>query len=472
MPPPLPCPTTATLSAQSSPEKSPVRHSHHPMVLSLYDSGALTTFTYDATTFTYDATTFTYDNSVMVDIAGDTIAAGHPSRKNPVPRAHPHTIAPRRLRRLGLRHHPTPRRPKPYPSVQTPSMHGFIDRCSPRPTPSTHSSLVYDSTTAPTPSQQENPDGTLVSLVQSYGYTGRRYDSETDQWYFRARYFDSELGRFISRDPLGYVDGLSMYRGYYVPNGIDPSGTDFIAVAQRGIHDTPGIGWSTPSGFDGGIIQINHLSLQYWKTWCPSDKSLQDDPALGSQHRIDSWKQSIGAWGVKHKETSEYQEGFELLNVNKGYEMFNPRTFETSTIRNGVSVIHYAEEGTHFRIVYVGDEDAVASKWAELKEAAQSYEFAEQEGFSGNFQNWPNSRYVISSSATNSNTFVREMLRRTGLPVIEPSLNGPNPGAAVATPPPDIYEGMVPRAVRPRPEDVWSPSPSDLRSMEGWLNYW
>ncbi len=41
-----------------------------------------------------------------------------------------------------------------------------------------------------------------------YGYTGRYLDEETGLWYFRARYFDNELGRFISRDPLGFVDGL------------------------------------------------------------------------------------------------------------------------------------------------------------------------------------------------------------------------------------------------------------------------
>jgi RHS repeat-associated protein len=32
-------------------------------------------------------------------------------------------------------------------------------------------------------------------------------------WYFRARYFDAELGRFIGRDSLGYVDGASLYGG-------------------------------------------------------------------------------------------------------------------------------------------------------------------------------------------------------------------------------------------------------------------
>ncbi len=48
--------------------------------------------------------------------------------------------------------------------------------------------------------------------------------------YFRARYYDPQTGEFISRDPLEYVDGMSLYRGYFVPNGMDPNGMNDIAV--------------------------------------------------------------------------------------------------------------------------------------------------------------------------------------------------------------------------------------------------
>ena len=32
---------------------------------------------------------------------------------------------------------------------------------------------------------------------------------------YRARYFSTDMGRFISRDPLGYVDGMGLYNGYF-----------------------------------------------------------------------------------------------------------------------------------------------------------------------------------------------------------------------------------------------------------------
>ena len=52
--------------------------------------------------------------------------------------------------------------------------------------------------------------------------------------YFRARYYDPETGEFISRDPLEYVDGMSLYRGYFAAGGVDPFGLmDNPAIDRR-----------------------------------------------------------------------------------------------------------------------------------------------------------------------------------------------------------------------------------------------
>ena len=70
--------------------------------------------------------------------------------------------------------------------------------------------------------------GTTVRTVSSYGnnigFTGRERDSETGLWYFRARMYSDGLGRFVSRDPAGYVDGFGLYSARYVPNNSDWSG--------------------------------------------------------------------------------------------------------------------------------------------------------------------------------------------------------------------------------------------------------
>ena len=49
------------------------------------------------------------------------------------------------------------------------------------------------------------------ALICKFIFTGRRYDPESELYFYRARYYSPELGRFISRDPKGYVDGPSLY---------------------------------------------------------------------------------------------------------------------------------------------------------------------------------------------------------------------------------------------------------------------
>jgi RHS repeat-associated protein len=43
------------------------------------------------------------------------------------------------------------------------------------------------------------------SLTNSFRYTGREFDTETSLYYYRARYYDSATGRFISEDPGRYT---------------------------------------------------------------------------------------------------------------------------------------------------------------------------------------------------------------------------------------------------------------------------
>ena len=53
-------------------------------------------------------------------------------------------------------------------------------------------------------------------------FTGRRFDAETGLYQYRARYYDSHLGRFISQDPLGlWGDAANLGNGYAY-TGNDP----------------------------------------------------------------------------------------------------------------------------------------------------------------------------------------------------------------------------------------------------------
>jgi len=62
--------------------------------------------------------------------------------------------------------------------------------------------------------------GALLDVSESpfgnpYLFTGRRWDEELGYYYFRNRYMDPALGRFVSRDPIGlWGDAANLGNGY------------------------------------------------------------------------------------------------------------------------------------------------------------------------------------------------------------------------------------------------------------------
>ena len=68
-----------------------------------------------------------------------------------------------------------------------------------------------------------------------YQFTGREYDRDTGLYYYRARYYDPQIGRFISEDPLGFMGGPDFYP--YAGNNpvtfLDPYGLLVRAVYDR-----------------------------------------------------------------------------------------------------------------------------------------------------------------------------------------------------------------------------------------------
>ncbi|MFT3743932.1 MAG: RHS repeat-associated core domain-containing protein [Pyrinomonadaceae bacterium] len=95
------------------------------------------------------------------------------------------------------------------------------------------------------------------SFVSRYQFTGRELDPLTGINYYRARFYDDDLGRFVSEDPIGFKgDDINLY-GYVWNDPIrfrDPRGTQgAIAVPAAGA-----VAWGGPAGWlvGGGIIAI------------------------------------------------------------------------------------------------------------------------------------------------------------------------------------------------------------------------
>jgi RHS repeat-associated protein len=75
------------------------------------------------------------------------------------------------------------------------------------------------------------PDS-VSSIGNPYLFTGREYDSETGNYYYRARYYAPDIGRFLQPDPTVYKEGLNLYTyGRNNPVGFfDPIGLASVAV--------------------------------------------------------------------------------------------------------------------------------------------------------------------------------------------------------------------------------------------------
>jgi RHS repeat-associated protein len=72
------------------------------------------------------------------------------------------------------------------------------------------------------------------SLTNFFRYTAREFDTETDLYYYRARYYDANTGRFLSEDPIGFKGGMNKYAyvGNNASNRTDPDGTAFKTCAK------------------------------------------------------------------------------------------------------------------------------------------------------------------------------------------------------------------------------------------------
>ena len=98
-----------------------------------------------------------------------------------------------------------------------------------------------------------NLTASIGSFVNPYLYTGRDYDPETGLRYYRARYYDPAVGRFISEDPAGFMGGDVNFYAYVMHDLIDFSDPSGLRLDPK-----PG------NGAQGGLDLADYLAaLQY-----------------------------------------------------------------------------------------------------------------------------------------------------------------------------------------------------------------
>jgi RHS repeat-associated protein len=98
-----------------------------------------------------------------------------------------------------------------------------------------------DSLGSPTLTRQYDPWGNQIqgSTTSGYAFTGREWEAESGIYDYRARHYDSKIGRFLSEDPMSFSDGPNRYA--YVRNspvrGRDPSGRYTLAASAEPFRD-------------------------------------------------------------------------------------------------------------------------------------------------------------------------------------------------------------------------------------------
>ena len=119
----------------------------------------------------------------------------------------------------------------------------------------------------------ENTSSTFIGNINPLRYRGYYYDSDLGLYYLMTRYYDPEIGRFISADSIEYLDpetigGLNLFA--YCNNnpvmGVDPTGTFIIAagllIGLTALGFAVGFGCSIVSqGLQYGWHHLNAFSF-------------------------------------------------------------------------------------------------------------------------------------------------------------------------------------------------------------------
>ena len=93
--------------------------------------------------------------------------------------------------------------------------------------------MALEDGTATTDTYRYSPYGITAATgttPNDFRYTGREYEAG-DLYYYRARYYDPTVGRFLSEDPKEYEFDTNLYRYAYddPPNRRDPNGEGVLS---------------------------------------------------------------------------------------------------------------------------------------------------------------------------------------------------------------------------------------------------
>ncbi|MEQ4259043.1 RHS repeat-associated core domain-containing protein [Pseudomonas syringae] len=112
-------------------------------------------------------------------------------------------------------------------------------------------------------------------VEQNLRFQGQYFDVETGLHYNTFRYYDPEIGRFITQDPIGLLGGFNLY--YYAPNTqmwLDPQGLTVRYKINDGLTPIQG---GRNTAIDRAWVQEKALlnqKLEGTRAWSDTEKNL------------------------------------------------------------------------------------------------------------------------------------------------------------------------------------------------------
>ena len=148
-----------------------------------------------------------------------------------------------------------------------------------------------------------------------FRFQGQYYDEESGLHYNRFRYYDPEIGRFVSQDPIGLQGGMNLFE--YAPNPV--GWTDPLGLLSEWRRNWEARYGALPAGYQvHHIIPKEEMVLSSLRKLCPSYDIHQVDNLIALPESSSISQQNKPGFGKTIH--SGYHKGY-LLAVKKCWKV-------------------------------------------------------------------------------------------------------------------------------------------------------